>query len=812
MGKNQKKILIGILIVISLVSLIYFGQQQFFVTTGVSGDSDELVYQVRNFEDQFRCQKEYRDIYVSIGTYCEHILDGGGNIFSDVVIEGSVWFPGTIGRYPLANSIRDNCQNLGTVDPYPYNGIEELKCNAYCKPNRGICVDLQDGTWESQHCTADGSTIIHDLCPGECVEGSCVGGTQAPQFFIDASLSGSYIFGKDAKFSVDLNVLGSNLVNGQLIQNGQVISEVNQYTTSTGILDLTFQNIQVLGLANVKISATVDGIYKEKMLQVNFQDLPISLTATTQNYQYGDDLLITGNLKVDNENFANALVTGRIIKDGQTIKEATGYTNSLGNVQFSFLDVRVEGSAKLELSTVVNTRQKVYTKTIYFSPIPITIELPSLGDDYIYGSDISVPVVIKYKNVGYPSTTVYGKIKQNGQVISEIVGFTDSEGKADLNFKTVNALGFVDLEVKTNIKGADKTATTSMYFVDVPPIILSIGQLANTYTYGGDITVPINVKLGAEPSPDTVLNVKVISGGSVIKDTSIATDNKGDAIIEFKNLELIGEAQLVVSTTIRGKYKEASSNLFFEGIPLTVSSSTDSYIQYNLEPIKSTINIVDVYGRWISPNEISNIQSTVTLTNGQVLSSDVEYLGSGDYELNSEVQGNGMYSGIVSFNYQGALFSSTAVSIEVRDAILSIDTSQIEPSADYMENGTYQIKISSSLGSLVDPDNLYILVTHPSGFETETIQFNEITKIDTGIYEFNYNNFLEVEKYSFDIFAEKDKYTKGNAKASIAVAGSGGQAGPGWFGMVVQYKWFILVGGVVVVGIILWRRTKRKKK
>ena len=80
------------------------------------------------------------------------------------------------------------------------------------------------------------------------------------------------------------------------------------------------------------------------------------------------------------------------------------------------------------------------------------------------------------------------------------------------------------------------------------------------------------------------------------------------------------------------------------------------------------------------------------------------------------------------------------------------------------------------------------------------------------IFIFNYNNFLEVEKYSFDIYVEKDKYTKGNAKASIAVTGVGGMAGPGWIGIVVQYKWIIVGGVVVLVGVILWRRTKRKKK
>ena len=171
-----------------------------------------------------------------------------------------------------------------------------------------------------------------------------------------------------------------------------------------------------------------------------------------------------------------------------------------------------------------------------------------------------------------------------------------------------------------------------------------------------------------------------------------------------------------------------------------------------------------------------------------------------------------MYSGFVSFNYQGALFSSTAVSIEVRDAVLAIDTSQVDPSADYGENGTYEIKITSSLGALVDPDDLYILVTHPSGFETDTILFSNMTKIDTGIYEFTYDNFLEVEKYSFDVFVEKDKYTKGNAKASIAVTGVGGMAGPSWIGIVVQYKWVIVGGVVVLIGIILWRRTKKKRK
>jgi len=36
-------------------------------------------------------------------------------------------------------------------------------------------------------------------------------------------------------------------------------------------------------------------------------------------------------------------------------------------------------------------------------------------------------------------------------------------------------------------------------------------------------------------------------------------------------------------------------------------------------------------------------------------------------------------------------------------------------------------------------------------------------------------------------------------------------AGPGWIGIIVQYKWVIIGGVIVIVGIILWRRTKKKR-
>ena len=808
-------VIISVLLILGLlgIGIFYITSQPTAesIVTSFEVDSDELVYKIRNTEDEFRCQHEIllsSGKAVSTGTKCVY-EEVNGNVFSSIVVEGRGWFPGEHGRYPLANSVQDMCIEIGISDPFPFNGIGELKCNAYCKPSMAICIEQDSGLWEQQLCTSDGSEVIHNICPGECIQGSCVGGERL--FIVNAALIGDYIFSKDARVDVDLGVSGSNLVIGQIIQNSEIISEVSQFTNEGGEVQLIFPNVETTGQTNIIISSTVDGEHKEKILGVSFQELPISLTATTQTYQYGDDISINVNLKVENKNEANNLVTGKIIKNGQVIKESTGFTNSQGNVILSFADVRVDGSAQLQLTTIVNTQTKQVSKNIFFSSIPIELIIPPTTADYIFGSDITIPVTVKYKGNAYPSTTVYGEIKEGGTTVSEILGFTNEDGQAVLDFKTVEALGLNDLKIRVNIKGVDKEIISKMFFVDIPPIIISIGELQDRYTFGGDILVPLVVKLGNDPYEGAIVNVKILSQGSPVDEDVIVTNEDGEALISFENVDLIGDAQLEVSTTIRGKNKEASSNLFFEGVPIILSTSTISQIQYNLEQIIYQVNIENTFGSAITPGQIEDIKASGTLTDGTVIGSNVEYIGSGDYKVTSDVEGVGIYNGIITFNYQGTPFTSTGINIDVNEAILSIDTTSMDPSISLNENGTYIIAISSSLGGLVDPDNIDIKITFPSGFGSDELTMDDIVRISEGMYEFNYNKFEEVEKYTFDITADKQRYARGNAKASVSVVGVGGAAGPVWIGYLVRYKWIILAILIIIIVLGIWLGIRRKR-
>lgn len=860
MKKKRRNILIGMVLLIGFGFFVYYGLdfKPFAAGLGPDGfmpDSEDLVYQNYSlYNGETTCEMNFCDKLYNVDTTIKvengkiiRTFDGRPELPLRISCSSSKnpcdknGLPSGFAHWALAKAgycsyamkpiygnaiyceggylelLLSDCGSLGYIDPEPYNYQPDYKCDAYCNPNKAVCVQRPDGTFESQFCVQDGSRITKLICPGTCdaSTGFCEGGVTPSEreWYPDASLTGSYIFGQDAKVNVDLHIPQQVLVTGQIIQNSRVVSEASGYTDSSGKITLSFNNPQLTGSADIKVSTTIDGETKDKILKVNFQDIPISLSATNiQTYKYGDDLSINVNVKVSNKNQGNQLVTGRIIKDGNKIKESTGYTNSQGIVTLNFVDVRVEGNAILQLETVYNTRKKTQDVSIFFSTIPLSIQIPSTTDDYVYGSDIEIPIKLIYDGKGYPSTTVYGKIKKSGTLVSETLGFTDSNGDATLLFKTVNALDFNDLEVSATVKGATKSATSKMYFVDVPPILIIIGQPTSFYTYGADISIPVTVRLGNDLQDGTSINAKIVSRGSPIKSNAFITDSKGVATIEFANVNLIGDAQLVVSTTIRGKTQEASTNIFFEGIPITISPSTASPIQYNLEPIEYIVNIEDTFGRDITPGQISNLQASATISDGIIKSNNINYVGSGDYKVVSEIEGNGIYNGVISFNYQGTPFSSSGINIEIRDVVLSVDTSNIEPVADLDSNKTFSIAISSNLGEFVDPDNIIIEVTHPSGIEKDFITFEEMTRVGEGLYEFDYSNFNEVEKYSFDFLVEKEGYTKGANKAVVSVSGgSGGESGPTWISYFSRYKFLIVIGGVGIIGFVLYRKFRRKK-
>ena len=102
----------------------------------------------------------------------------------------------------------------------------------------------------------------------------------------------------------------------------------------------------------------------------------------------------------------------------------------------------------------------------------------------------------------------------------------------------------------------------------------------------------------------------------------------------------------------------------------------------------------------------------------------------------------------------------------------------IKPIATLETTETLTINFVSAVGLPLDPDEITIRISLPTGYEKDFLTINDLTRVTNGTYEFDYY-FAEVEKYSFDIHASKEGYATGNAKATVSVTGEGGAFGPG---------------------------------
>ena len=331
--------------------------------------------------------------------------------------------------------------------------------------------------------------------------------------------------------------------------------------------------------------------------------------------------------------------------------------------------------------------------------------------------------------------------------------------------------------------------------VDIP----YIGDL----NYGDDVNITVRFLLGEEIYGATLIIGRIEVGGASISETSNYTDDNGYTTLRFKNVEAVGFASFITSVTVRGIIYEDSTEIFFSGIPVNFESTTYSYTQSNADNISFLVEVKDSKNRDIHPELIEDLRAETSLSEGIVFGNTIEYLGSGVYEVSSEVNGTGIFLGKILFTYQGQPFESPAIKIDVEYATISVGTSLIPPTATLDTEETLIVSFVSSLGTLLDPDGITIRVSWPSGFEEEILYLSDLRKVGNGTYEFDYL-FTQVEKYSFDIVANKEGFATGNAKASVSVTGDGDYGpGPGFgFGNLelIFYAAIVLIVLFVVIG------------
>lgn len=331
------------------------------------------------------------------------------------------------------------------------------------------------------------------------------------------------------------------------------------------------------------------------------------------------------------------------------------------------------------------------------------------------------------------------------------------------------------------------------------------------YIYGQNITVKgkfVKRATPEEPIEGAIITGKLIKSGSIFGgEVSATTNYMGEYTLVFKNVNLLGVTDLKVETMWGGKIYDKSKTINLIGEPISFEVTTFSYTQYDTEPISFEVRMKDSRGVDIYPEKISELRPLVSLSQGIVESSEVEYKGEGLYEITSIVGGTGVFVGKIEFIYQGTRVSSPTIEINVEKIKISIDTSAIEPTARLEETHNYTIRIYDSAGNKLTPDNLWVEVAYPDGFTTETITYDEFTKIEEGVYSFGFN-FVQVEKHTFDIYADKSGYVRGSSRASVSVAGKKPlTAGPKWF----SYLPWITIGFFTLFFIFAYILYKKRK-
>lgn len=329
------------------------------------------------------------------------------------------------------------------------------------------------------------------------------------------------------------------------------------------------------------------------------------------------------------------------------------------------------------------------------------------------------------------------------------------------------------------------------------------------HNYGDDINLTTRLLIGDEPySSSTLVTGRIEMGGTSIKEVSNYTNENGYSTLIFKDIKASGFVSLVVSTTIRGIEIEKSTDIFFSGTPISFESTTESYTQSNAGNITFLVEITDENYQPVYPELIYDLRADNSLTDGTIIGDKIEYIGSGIYEVNSKVNGTGIFSGRILFTYKGESFESSSINIEVEYSTISVGTNLIDPSATLGTTGSYTIVFTSPTGEKIDPDEITIKISLPTGYQEETLTIDDLIKKDIGTYEFEYS-FSEVEKYSFDIYAIKDGFAGGNAKATVAVSGSEGSFGPGPSFGIGNLQW-ILIGVVILVIIFIIVQVRKR--
>jgi len=264
-----------------------------------------------------------------------------------------------------------------------------------------------------------------------------------------------------------------------------------------------------------------------------------------------------------------------------------------------------------------------------------------------------------------------------------------------------------------------------------------------------------------------------------------------------------------VDITVKASYRdipvqEWKKRVWFSGIPATAESTTASYDQYHT--IKFRVRVENSHNMNLPPTDLSNLRAECDLSHGTVTSKKVTSLGSGLYEVVSQITGTGVFSGRILFTYMTKEITSDWIQITVNSDEISINTYGVPATGTRNELFKSTITCSDAQSQLTDVDSITVHVKKPDGYSTDDIPFSEITKVSTGTYTFDYTP-DDVETFTFEITAQKSGLAQGFSTTQVFINTEKDvdpTASSDLVGILLDY-WYIVLILLIAVVILIWR-------
>ncbi len=661
--------------------------------------------------------------------------------------------------------------------------------DSICTPYMEIC----DGD-DLHRCTADGETIEYKECDS-CTGGTCSEGWVDPTaadiesgFFVYEAISNNQIkktahiltvgtipilhYGESFTIEVAVGDMVDVFLEAKFYDDDGILVD----TFQDSVPDITISSNPLSGDGTVVLTVSKDGQTQTTVKNIYVIE-PVMTVTYPQNSYKGQNI----HLDVEITDFGETcIVDAAYYRGSDNGLVDTSYGDNVLGIDVTY-PLMEDGYMIVTAHTTAGDITKQYPLDT------ITLALSVVQPD-MYITDETFDLEVSF-NVPSLEVDIDVRIYDGPNDIT-YEGMMPTITIDDPPFE-----GNTIIEIEAPYGGETYTKT---FNVDFTTLVVMIE--GGTFEYG--LTTTIDTYLHQNPSDILPVNVEIIKDGTILETYSGYTPS-----VVLSNPKAYKQCQ--IKSTVNNQYI-GIRNVNFGGNPVVTEATTESGIQYEMNPIVYTITVRDSLGEYLTPTYISNIVPYATLSMGTVDSMSYTHKGDGEYEIYALVTGVGNFAGRLNFDFLNEPITSNAASIIVEENSVDISVLGIPNSAIRGEYFTGTVRVFNPMGESLDPDNLYINIDLPDGTES-IITFSELYRVSTGIYEFNYRP-AQLELYTFEAIAEKDGMTSGSAVRQVAVndeyTGEDLDAAGNILGLIMENIIIVIISFIGII-IILWKFMKK---